>query len=298
VRGVHLTGIGIVTAWGEGLAALPADARQAAAGRRVIAMARPAIAGERFRRATRECLMGVAAVRALLHATGLDPAGLAGDGTTLVFVTAAAYGAANREFVAPATSAAALHFPYTAPSAVPAEVAIEFGMRGGYVILVGGPVTTIDALWQAGRAVARGECARALVLAVESFADCADLYARARFRLPRPLVEAAACALLVPGEDEVRVGAPRRSHERGPSAFEAEASRRAGETFACGPLIALALARQAQSDGALTGEWRGRRGVFAIQAPASPAQSKRGGGARASALATAARGTTPRAEDI
>lgn len=265
MKGVGVAGIGLVTAWGEGLAALPGDARRAAAGRRVIAMPRLEIAGDRFRRATRECLMGVAAVEAMLRRTRLDRAALAGDGTALVYVTAAAYGAANREFVAPSTPIGALHFPYTAPSAVAAEVAIEFGLRGGYVILVGGAVTTVDALWQGGRAVARGECERALVLAVESFAECEALYARARFRVPTPLVEAAACALLVPGEGELVVEPPVASRGRGPSPLETRARRRAGETFACAPLIALALAGESEARGVLTAEWRGRRAALAIR---------------------------------
>jgi hypothetical protein len=273
VRGVGVAGIGLVSGWGEGLAALPADARGAAQGRRVVAMPRPGIAGDRFRRATRECLMGVAAVEVLLRETRLPRAALAGDGTALVYVTAAAYGAANREFIAPATTAGALHFPYTAPSAVAAEVAIEFGLRGGYVILVGGAVATLDALWQAGRAVAGGGCAQALVLAVESFAECEDLYARARSRLPTPLVEAAAGALLVPGEGELALAPPAASRAREASPLEMRTRVRAGETFSCAPLIALALAREAGEEAILTGEWRGRRAALAVRAPALPAQS-------------------------
>jgi hypothetical protein len=274
VNGVRLAAIGLVTPWGEGLAALPGDARRAAGSRRVVAMPRIEIAGDRFRRATRECLMGVAAVEAMLREARLDRGALAGDGTALVYVTAAAYGAANREFAAPSTPAGALHFPYTAPSAVAAEVAIEFGLRGGYVILVGGAVSTVDALWQAGRSVARGDSERALVLAVETFAECEDLYARARFRVPAPLVEAAACALLLPGEGELALEAPVASSARAASPLEALARRRAGETFSCAPLIALALGRESDPHGELTAEWRGRRAGLRVRAPASPAQSR------------------------
>jgi hypothetical protein len=72
----------------------------------------------------------------------------------------------------------------------------------------------------------------------------------------RPLVEAAACALLVPGARRVRYDVPRT-----PSALETLTRARAGETFACAPLIALALARDAGAADSitLTGEWRGRR---------------------------------------
>jgi hypothetical protein len=148
------------------------------------------------------------------------------------------------------------YFPYTAPSTMAGEVAIEFGLTGPYGILIGGATATIDALWQATRLIADGRCERALVLAVETFEDCADLYSRGRWLVKRPLVEAAACALLVPGARRVRYDAPRT-----PSALETLTRARAGETFACGPLIALALARDAGAADSitLTGEWRGRR---------------------------------------
>src|SRR5437763_3439809 len=123
----RVLGVGLLTAWGDGVAALPDDARRAAGDRRVVPMATPAIAGERFRRATRECLLGVAAVGAALRESALDRAAVAGPRTALVYVTAAAYGASNRSFiVAGAPRAAksegglsgdargsALYFPYT-----------------------------------------------------------------------------------------------------------------------------------------------------------------------------------------
>jgi len=169
----------------------------------------PALTGERFRRATRECLLGVAAVEVLLRRAGLAREALRGGGTALIYVTAGAYGASNRAFIEAAKTGSALHFPYTAPSAVPAEVTIEFGMTGGYVIFIGGGAATIDALWQAGALVERGECDRALVLAVETFTACEGLYARGRWLLRAPLVEAAACALVVPVS-----GAPSRGRRR------------------------------------------------------------------------------------
>ncbi len=102
MRGAAVTGVGLLTGWGEGVAALPADARASAGGRRIVALARPALAGERFRRATRECLLGVAAVEALLRDAGLARADVGGSDTALVYVTAAAYGASNLDFVRPA----------------------------------------------------------------------------------------------------------------------------------------------------------------------------------------------------
>jgi hypothetical protein len=257
---MRAVGVGLLTGWGAGVAALPDDARQAAGGRRIVTIARPPLEGERFRRATRECLLAVAAVDAALRDAGLDRARVAGSRTALVYVTAAAYGASNKAFIGDARGAA-IYFPYTAPSAVPAEVAIEYGLTGGYVILVGGAAATVDALWQAGTLLAAGRCDRALVVAVETFDECGDLWARGRWATPRPLVEAAACVVLTadggrpgydPGGDAV-------------SALEAQAMRRAGETLACGPLVGLALARDAGAVAArLTGTWRGRRAEVAL----------------------------------
>jgi hypothetical protein len=149
-----------------------------------------------------------------------------------------------------------LHFPYTAPSVMSGEVAIEFGLTGPYGILIGGAAATIDGLWQATLLLEAGRCERALVLAVETFEDCAELYARGRWLVRRPLVEAAVCALLTPGGRRTRYDAP-----RAPSPLETRVRARAGETLACAPLIALALAREDGAAGpiAITGEWRGRR---------------------------------------
>jgi hypothetical protein len=265
----EVLGLGVLTGWGAGIAALPADARAAAGGRRVVEVARPALDGQRFRRATRECLLGVAAVDAMLSDAGLGREVLRGDRTALVYVTAAAYGASNRVFIdadparrggpaaAEASSGApgALHFPYTAPSAVPAEVAIEYSLKGGYVILVGGAAAAVDALWQASVLLAAGRCERALVVAVETFAECETLWARGRWVARGPLVEAATCALLAGGGGDVRYAAA-----SAPSPLEALTARRAGETLACGPLIGLALAREAgERHARLSGQWRGRR---------------------------------------
>ena len=252
--GVELSGIGLVTGWGDGVAALPDDAARASGGRSTLSIERT-VDGERFRRATRECRLGIVAVRALLADTGRSPDAIAGEATALVYVTAAAYGASNRAFVEAHPTAGTLHFPYTAPSALPAEVTIEFGLTGPYVIFLGGATTTIEALAHAARLVERGECGRALVLAVETFAECEDLHARGRWLLRRPLVEAAACALLEPGEGRLVV-----ADAAGASELTRRARRRAGETLACEPLIALALGKETGDDRLhVTGAWRGRR---------------------------------------
>ena len=271
--GIAVEGVAVLTGWGHGVQALPADAARAAAGRAIVPLPRPELEGERFRRATRECLLGVAAVDALLQQHHIARDTIRGSATALIYVTGGAYGASNHAWVAADASRAAepddrsgerrrgsvsgtLHFPYTAPSVMSGEVAIEFGLTGPYGILIGGAAATIDGLWQATLLLAAGRCERALVLAVETFEECAELYARGRWLVKRPLVEAAACALLTPGGLRTRYDAP-----RAPSALEARVRARAGETLACAPLIALALARE---DGAtapigVTGEWRGRR---------------------------------------
>ncbi len=276
----RVLGVGLLTGWGEGVAALPEDARRAAGDRRVVTAGTPAVTGDRFRRATRECRLAVAAVEAALRDSGLERAAVAGPRTALVYVTAAAYGASNKGFIvatggSPAraegglardargsvrpTEAGALYFPYTAPSAVPAEVAIEYGLTGGYVILVGGAAAGVDALWQAGPLLAAGRADRALVLAVETFDECGELWGRGRWATPRPLVEAAACAVLAGDGGELAYGPA----EAG--ALELQAARRAGETLACAPLVGLALARAAGAPRArVTGRWRGRRAQVAL----------------------------------
>jgi len=256
--GIQVEAVGLLTGWGAGVAALPASAHDAAAGRASILLPRPPLDGERFRRATRECLLGVAAVEAMLADGGLSRESIRGTGTALIFVTAAAYGASNVEWLA--GRAGTLHFPYTAPSVLPGEVAIEFGLTGPYVILIGGPTATVDGLWQAGRLIMNGQCERALVLAVETFEECEALWRRARWTVPGPLVESTTCVLLGPGD--VR---PVFHPVSADAALGDEVQTRAGCTLACAPLVALALARAADRDTALVGgAWRGRAAAIEL----------------------------------
>lgn len=262
MSGAGVRAAGIVTGWGRGLEVLPKDAQAAAEGRRVVEATPKPRAGDRLRRATRECLLAIDAVEALLEDGGLARADVAGDGTALVYVTAAAYGASNRAFVE--GGGGALHFPYTAPSAVPAEVAIEFGLHGPYAVLIGGAATTVDALEHARTLLERGACARAIVLAVETFAECADLHARARWLHDRPLVEAAAAVLL-----ESRIEGS--GDERTRSDTATAKNRMIGETLACGPLIALAVARAGgRGDVSVRGRWRGRETALTLGLRAAP----------------------------
>jgi hypothetical protein len=281
---VRLGGVGLLTGWGPGIGSLPQNAVTAAAGRRVIAIPRPSLTGDRYRRATRECLLAIAAVEELLTTSRVERTELAGSGTALLYATASAYAASNRSFI---EARGTVYFPYTAPSAVPAEVAIEYQLSGSYAIFIGGAAATIDALWYAETLLTQRACARALVLAVETFDACADLYARGRWLLPGPLVEAAACALLLPGgrrhvytsrsgssasyrgrltartrgTDAARPetsNAPDRDGGAGGVAEPRETiSHRAGETLACAPLIALAV-EKTEEPMILAGLWRGR----------------------------------------
>ena len=215
----------------------------------ILALPRPERAGDRFRRATRECLLALAAVDAMLEDGRASREEIAGERTALLYVTAAAYGASNREFIE--RQGGVMHFAYTAPAVVPAEVAIEFGVAGPYDILIGGAPATLRAVRQAARWLEDGICDRALVLVVEIFEECADLYARYRRFCRWPLVETAACLWLEPGAGELSFRSARegRPGDRGG----------AGERFAAGPLAELRDRRAAPAAGPieLSGWWRG-----------------------------------------
>ncbi|HEY7040703.1 MAG TPA: beta-ketoacyl synthase N-terminal-like domain-containing protein [Methylomirabilota bacterium] len=217
---------------------------------RILALSRPNRPGDRFRRATRECLLALAAVDAMLEDGKADREAVAGDRTALLYVTAAAYGASNREFIE--RRGGVMHFAYTAPAVVSAEVAIEFGITGAYGILIGGAPATLRAIEQAARLLETGRCDRALVLVVEIFAECADLYARHRRFDRRVLVETAACLWLERGEGELRFESARDGRPEDEPA-------RGRERFAAGPLADLRDWRGRSPAGPveLSGCWRG-----------------------------------------
>ena len=296
----RIAGAGVLTGWGEGLAALPAapPARPPA----LLTVPTPALAGERFRRATRECLLGVAAVRAAAADAGLEAGALGGPRTGVLYASATAYAAANRAFLEDEGSAT-LHFPYTAPSAVPGEVTIEFGIRGPYVNLMGGAPAALHALWYAARWLAEAAADRVLVLAVEAVHEVWDLAGRTRRLHGHPVVEGAACLLLAPGGagELARASGPVAggsvaavleallAHGR-PAAVAAGATLAAGrverrvlagavgdvepvgvpgEALAAGPLLALARARARGVPGPvlLTGVWRDEYGALLWPSP-------------------------------
>ena len=244
---MNLRAIAVLTGWGPGLTPIPADPVRAAGGRTVIPLHPRPRRDDRLRRATRECLLGVDVLDALIEEAALDRGRLAGPETALVYVTAAAYGASNRAFVE--GGGGALHFPYTAPSAVPAEVAIELGICGPYAVFIGGAAATIDAMAHAGRLLAQGACARAVVLTVETFVECEALHHRGGTAPGGPLVEAAAAALFEPGEPGLT--RPRRV-----------VSDPGG--FACAPLIALAGASRQADAVQVRGYWRGREASLTV----------------------------------
>ena len=218
----------------------------------ILALPRPDRPGDRFRRATRECLLALAAVDAMLEDGKASREAIAGERTALLYVTAAAYGASNRAFIE--QRGGVMHFAYTAPAVVPAEVAIEFGVTGPYGIVIGGGPATLRAIEQAARLLAAGTCDRALVLAVEIFEECADLYTRHRRSYRWPLVETAACLWLERGAGAI-------SFESARARGRAAGAAGPGERFAAGPLVELREWRARATGGPveLSGCWRGEQ---------------------------------------
>jgi hypothetical protein len=239
----------------------------------------PALDGDRFRRATRECLLAVAAVKQAVGDAGLPEAALAGSRTGILYVTASGYAAANHAFLVDGGSTT-LHFPYTSPSAVPGEVTIELGIRGPYVNLMGGGTTALYGLWYAARWLADGIADRVLLLAVEAFQEVAALFARAGRLYREPLVEGACCLVLVPGTAggsgllRWATAAPARGGSRDQveavldGVLAGQRPGRVASTVTTGALgraerAALATVREAprRDSGLFTAAWRGEYGA-------------------------------------
>jgi hypothetical protein len=190
-----VSGYSLLTGWGEGLYSLPANVRLAANGCRVLPVSTPACTVERLRRATRECVLAVTAVEQAVGRSPITASDLMGPRTALVYTSASAYAAANWAFLRE-DKEQALYFPYTAPSAVPGEVTIQFGITGPYLSFLSGANAGVEALWHAATLLTTNQCDRALVLGVETFMECADLFTAGRWLLSAPLVEAVTCLLL------------------------------------------------------------------------------------------------------
>jgi hypothetical protein len=253
VKAPVLRAVGLLTAWGNGGIALPVDALTAAGGRPVLSLGRPAFDRDRLRRVPRECLLGLAAVDAMLADAQAEREAISGDRTALLYASAGSYAASNRLFIAHGSGGA--YFPYTAPAAVPAEAAIEFGITGPYAIFIGGPPATLRAIWYAATLLEAAVCDRVLVLAVETFEECVDLYTRGRKLIGHPLVEAAGCLWLEPGKGILAM----QSHPGGGRPNRDGIRRRLGEAFACEPMATLELWRRGEASPALclSGVWGG-----------------------------------------
>ena len=308
---VAVRGWGLLTGWGTGLQSLPTSPIVPAQGQRLLPVTTPVLDSERLRRATRECLLGVAAVQAALDDSRLTRHEVAGARTALVYASASSYAAANWAFVTSETEHA-LHFPYTAPSAVPAEVTIQFGITGPYLTLLSGANAGIEALWQATTLLTMAQCDRVLVLAVETFQDCAELYTTGRWLLGTPLLESAACLILErhPSLAAVRYRAARGTHglaslvegeraetlarvylctptaragqmagqylqARWPDIALASVYERCGVCLACAPIIALMLAVAAgkPADVLLLSQWWDAWAM--VRWPGGPSQARR-----------------------
>jgi hypothetical protein len=192
-----LNGISVMTGWGAGLQSIPTRACAKAAGQGLLPIPTPAIDDDRLRRATRECLLAIDRVDQLLCQYGLDRAHLSGPRTAVVYASASAYAAANWAFLHADTSVAT-YFPYTAPSIVPGEVTISYQITGPYVSFLSGANAGLEALWHAVTLLAQDQCDRALILGIETFAECETLFTSGRWLLSPPLVETALCWLLEP----------------------------------------------------------------------------------------------------
>ncbi|MEE8302531.1 MAG: beta-ketoacyl synthase N-terminal-like domain-containing protein [Candidatus Tectomicrobia bacterium] len=190
-----VNGYSLTTGWGEGLQSLPADAHAAAAGCRVLPVPTPVSTDDRLRRATRECILAVTAVEQALANSSMTRNDLAGTRTALIYASTSAYAAANWAFLIE-DKEKAIYFPYTAPSAVPGEVTIQFGITGPYLSFLSGANAGIEALWHAATLLTNDQCDRALVLGVEKFVECEELYTSGRWLLGAPLVEVATCLIL------------------------------------------------------------------------------------------------------
>jgi len=246
MRAPAIRGLGVLS----GAETRSATTGSADGGSEILTLPRPDRPGDRFRRSTRECLLALAAVDAMLEDGKASREAIAGERTALLYVTAAAYGASNRAFIE--RRGGVMHFAYTAPAVVPAEVAIEFGVAGPYGILIGGAPATLRAIAQAARLLEAGGCDRVLVLAVEIFEECADLYTRHRRAYRWPLVETAACLWLERGAGAISLESARGGR---PAAGPAGG----GERFAAGPLADLRdwCARAPAGPVELSGRWRG-----------------------------------------
>jgi len=109
-------------------------------------------------------------------------------------------------------------------------------MTGPYLTLLSGANAGIEALWQAVTLLTTAQCDRAMVLGVETFQECAELYAAGRWLLGTPLTEVAACLIL---ERHVSLAGVSYDAAGGESGLrrlvQAEAGQGVGSVYLCTP---------------------------------------------------------------
>ena len=143
----RILGIGVLTGWGEGVPGLPdVSSLPGERGRGLVTAPTPVLEGDRFRRATRECLFAVAAAKAAVADAGLAEADLAGPRTGILYVSATGYAAANRAFLEDETSTT-LHFRTLRPARC--RAGDDRAGFAAYVNLMGGAPRPAGALWAA-----------------------------------------------------------------------------------------------------------------------------------------------------
>lgn len=213
---MNFRGASVISGWGDGLTAFPPDATIAASGRMILPLSPPQFVDDRLRRATRECAFAIAAVERMLLHSSVSAVDLAGRRTALVYASVSSYVAANWAFLH-ADASSVMYFPYTAPSAVPGEVSMYFNITGPYLSFLSGANAGLEALWQAVTLLNNDQCDRVLILTVETFVECEELYKRSRRLLSWPLVETAVCLLLerqpVPATIDYHTGQAMADHE-------------------------------------------------------------------------------------
>jgi hypothetical protein len=234
-----------MTGWGVGLQPIPSHVHAEAAGRRLLPIPTPAIDDDRLRRATRECLLAIDCVHQTLCQHGLTRTDLSGPRTAVVYASASAYAAANWAFLHADTSVAT-YFPYTAPSIVPGEVTISFNITGPFVSFLSGANAGLEALWHAVTLLVQDQCDRVLLLGIETFAECEDLFASSRWLLSLPLVETALCWLLEPHPNLASFGYAARRGDDVLTMIDAALDRRASTAIAlCMPTLKAGYHAQA-----------------------------------------------------
>ena len=251
-----MRGLGVLSGWGRGAAALPEDARGRGGGtpggfprppRRATATA--------WRRTTREGLLAVAAVEAALDDAGARPAAIAGERTALVYVTAAAYGASNRRFIE--GRGGSIRFAETAPG--------RRARRGGHrARRVAAPTPSSSAVRprRSGPSSMRRSCSSpARATARWCWPSRSSRNARTSTRARRSIDRPAAGRGRRPASGS-SPGAARSvsSPARGGAGPTAALRRRLGETFSVEPLAALDFWRRSATRGTLelAARWRGR----------------------------------------